>query len=327
MDWSRILAILGTAIASATPLIFAVMGETLTELAGVINLATEGTIMLAALASFAVAKSTNSLLLGFGVAALVGAIVAFVLALGSITLRQSQIAIGFVLTLLCSDLSSFLGSAFARVPGPTVPGWAFPLLQDLPILGPLFFQSDGLVYLSYGLVIGTWVYVYQTYWGLQLRSLGEHPNAAFVRGIPIIPLRYFYTLWGGALIGMAGAAFSLDFKAGWSHRHTAGYGWIALAIVIFGGWNPLRAALGVYLFGILQVVANQSQATLLGIPTQVVSLAPFVVMLLVLVITSGEGLERSLQPLPLVFKHPLLRVLKTSPPEALGKHFDASRSS
>uniref|UniRef100_A0ACD5GY73 ABC transporter permease subunit n=1 Tax=Desertifilum tharense IPPAS B-1220 TaxID=1781255 RepID=A0ACD5GY73_9CYAN len=114
----------------------------------------------------------------------------------------------------------------------------------------------------------------------------------------MIFLRYFYTLFGGALMGIAGAAFSLDFKAGWSYRHTAGYGWIALAIVIFGGWNPLKVALGAYLFGILQSLASLAQSTIPQIPTQVFSVAPFVLMILVLALTGGDWIDRLLAPLP-----------------------------
>jgi ABC-type uncharacterized transport system permease subunit len=246
MDLAQLLVILATAITTATPLVFACLGEMLTERAGVINLSAEGTVMLGAMVGFVVAKTTESVWLGFLGAAAVGMLVALIVAYGAITLRQSQIAIGFVLALLCSDLSSYLGNPYVRIPGPTVPpAFPIPILEAIPMIGPLFFrQGDVLVYASYVLTIGMWFYFYRTRAGLTLRAIGEQPAAAFVRGHNVIALRYLYTLVGGAMIGIAGAAFSLDFKAGWSHRHTAGYGWIALAIVIFGGWNPLRAALG-----------------------------------------------------------------------------------
>ncbi|MCU0541696.1 MAG: ABC transporter permease [Oscillatoriaceae cyanobacterium Prado104] len=318
----EIIAILATAIATSTPLIFACIGETITERAGIINLSAEGTMLMGAMAGFAVAKYTNNLLLGFLAAAIVGALIALIVAFGSITLKQSQVAIGFVLALLFSDLSSFLGNPVVRVPGPTVPSFKLPLLQDIPILGQLFFQSDLLVYTSYVLIAFTWFYFYRTKQGLLLRAIGEQPAAAFARGTNVVWLRYFYTLLGGALIGIGGAAFSLDFKAGWSHRHTAGYGWIALAIVIFGGWNPLRVALGAYLFGILQSLASVAQSAIPDVPTQVFAVAPFALMILVLVLTSSDLLERILMPLPPVWKRAIGQTINISPPAALGKTFE-----
>jgi ABC-type uncharacterized transport system permease subunit len=328
MDAAQLIAILSTAIATSTPLVFASIGETINERAGVINLSAEGTILLSAMAGFAVAKTTEglgtapSLLLGFAAAALVGAAIALIVAFGALTLRQSQVAIGFVLALLCADLSSYLGNPFVRIPGPTVPSFKLPILQDIPLIGPLFFQSDLLVYLSYLLVIGTAVYFYRTRPGLTLRAIGEQPAAAFVRGTNVVLMRYVYTLLGGALMGIAGAAFSLDFKAGWSHRHTAGYGWIALAIVIFGGWNPLRVALSCYLFGILQSMASVAQSTIPDVPTQVFTVAPFVLMIFFLVLTSSDWLEQLIQRMPENLGRMLSQTIRSTPPAALGRTFE-----
>ncbi|MEB3337759.1 MAG: ABC transporter permease [Leptolyngbyaceae bacterium] len=322
MDTDQLIAILATAIATATPLVFAGVGETITERAGVINLSAEGTMLLGAMTGFAIAKTTNSLLLGFLGAAVVGAVIALIVAVGTLTLKQSQIAIGFVLALLCSDLSSFLGNPFVRIPGPTVPSFKIPVLESIPVLGPLLFQSDLLVYISYVLILGSWIYFYRTPGGLLLRAIGEQPAAAFARGHNVVLMRYVYTILGGALMGVAGAAFSLDFKAGWSHRHTAGYGWIALAIVIFGGWNPLRVAGGAYLFGILQSLANMAQSSIQNIPTQVFTVAPFVLMIVMLVLTSSDWLDRLLRYIPPTFRRVVTQVIRATPPAALGKVFE-----
>ncbi|MCL4505266.1 MAG: ABC transporter permease [Chloroflexi bacterium] len=322
MDFSELIVILATAIATATPLVFASIGETIAERAGVINLSADGTILMAAMTGFAAALATNSVLVGFLAAALVGAAFALVIAFGAITLKQSQIAIGFVLALLGADLSSFLGNPVVLVPGPTVPAFNIPLLQDIPVLGRLLFQSDPLVYASYILIIVTWVFFYRTRPGLLLRSVGEQPAAAFARGANVVRLRYIYTLIGGALMGIAGAAFSLDFKAGWTNRSTAGYGWIALAIVIFGGWNPLRVAMGAYFFGILQSLASVAQSSIQSVPTQAFSVAPFVLMILVLVLTSGEWLDNLMSRLPLKVRRPILRAIRQPAPAALGKVFE-----
>jgi general nucleoside transport system permease protein len=322
MDVNQLVVILATAIATATPLVFAVVGETITERAGVINLSAEGTILLSAMTGFAAALATGSTIVGFIAAAVVGALVALVVAFGAISLRQSQIAIGFVLTLLCADLSSYLGNPIVLVPGPTVPSFKIPLLQDIPVLGPLLFQSDLLVYASFALIAVTWIYLYRTRPGLLLRAVGEQPAAAFARGSNVVLMRYVYTLIGGALMGIAGAAFSLDFKAGWTQRATAGYGWIALAIVIFGGWNPLRGAMGAYLFGILQSLASVAQSTIQNVPTQVFSVAPFVLMILVLALTSSEWLDKLLSYLPPTIRRPITRAIHAPAPAALGKAFE-----
>ncbi|MGE5658031.1 MAG: ABC transporter permease [Actinomycetota bacterium] len=318
----EIIQILATAIANSTPLIFACIGETINERAGIINLSAEGTLLMGAMTGFAITKYTNNLLLGFLAAGIMGAFIALILAFGSISLKQSQVAIGFVLTLLFSDLSSFLGNPIVRISGLTVPNFKLPILQNIPILGVLFFQSDLLVYISYSLILFTWFYFYHTQPGLLLRAIGEQPASAFARGTNIVLQRYIYTLIGGALMGIAGAAFSLDFKAGWSHRHTAGYGWIALAIVIFGGWNPLRVALGAYLFGILQSLASVAQSAIPNVPTQVFSVAPFALMILGLVLTSSDWLERILKPFPSNWRRAIAQMIRITPPAALGKTFE-----
>jgi simple sugar transport system permease protein len=322
MELPQLIAILATAIAAATPLVFAVIGETITERAGVINLSAEGTIMFCAMAGFGIAYLMNSVMLGFIGAAVVGALFALIVAFACITLKQSQIAVGFVMALFFSDLSSFVGVPIVRIPGPTVPSFHIPVLKEFPIFGRLFFQHDLLVYTSFLLIIVAWIYFYRTKHGLMLRAIGEQPNAAFARGANVVLQRYIYTLIGGALMGIAGAAFSLDMKAGWSYRHTAGYGWIALAIVIFGGWNPYRAAMGAYFFGILQSLAGFAQDKLPSVPTQVLTVAPFVLMILVLVLTSGGWLDRALASFPANVRRSVLRALRSAPPASLGKAFE-----
>jgi general nucleoside transport system permease protein len=279
-------------LAWAAPLMFATMGETLSERAGVINLSLDGTMLLAAMVGFAVGLHSGSVLLGFLAAALVGVAVSFVLCVVSISLRQSQLAVGFVLTLLCTDLSSFLGNRYVRVPGVVVPHMSIPVLRDIPFLGALLFDHDMLIYASFLLVPAVWWFLFHTRRGLVLRSLGERPEAAFARGVNVNRLRYLYVMLGGALVGIAGAAYSLDIKQGWSHRHIAGMGWIALAIVIFGGWRPWRVALGCYLFGLLQIVSTRSQSMFTSLPTQIFQVAPFVLMIVVLALVSQRKSAR-----------------------------------
>jgi len=318
-------------LAAAAPIVFATLGETLTERSGVINLSVNGTILLSAMASFAVAVVTGSLLLGFLTGMLVGAVVALVVAGFSISLRQSQVAVGFVLTLMCRDLAYFLGNPFIGLSGPRLPALAVPFLKDLPVLGPLFFRQDLLTYLSFVLILGAWIWIFRTRPGLSLISVGERPAAAYVRGLRVNRMRYLYTIVGGALVGLAGPAFSLSVKAGWKGTISGldGYGWIALAITIFGGWNPIRAAFGAYLFVFLQWLGLVLQPNLPGVPSQVLQVAPFPLMILALSLVNignTEWVERTLAGLPDEVRRSIarvLRALRASPPASLGTPFES----
>ena len=227
-------------LAAAAPVLFAVIGETITERAGIVNLSLNGTILLAAMGGFSVTYVTGNLLLGFLAGMMIGAIIAFIVAFGSITLHQSQVAVGFVLALAGRDLAYFLGVPYMNQSGPTLPNWSIPVLKDIPILGPLFFRLDIVTYISYVVIILAWLWLFRTRPGLMLQGIGERPAAAFVRGANVNRLRYIYTVIGGAFVGLAGPAFTLNIKPGWMGTQTGldGIGWIALSITIFGGWNP-----------------------------------------------------------------------------------------
>ncbi|MDH5507547.1 MAG: ABC transporter permease, partial [Anaerolineae bacterium] len=227
MNDAQLTAILASIILQASPLIIAVCGETITERAGVVNLSLDGSMLLAAMSGFIVSLKTGSLWLGFLAAAAVGAGFALIVAFGSIRLRQDQIAIGFVLTLLGDDLSAFLGQNYTRQPGPSIGKLGIPVLKDIPILGPLFFDQNVVVYFALLLVLATWWWLFRTQPGLRLRGAGERPEAAFARGVHVNKVRYLYTVVGGALVGVAGACYSLAIKIGWSEGHTRGLGWIA----------------------------------------------------------------------------------------------------
>jgi len=253
----------------------------------------------------------------------VGALVALIVAFASITLRQQQVAVGFVLTLLCADLADFLGNPFVRKPGPSVPHAPIPYLSSIPILGPILFDHNVVVYLSMLAVVAAWWYIYRTQPGLKLQGVGERPESAFARGVNANRLRYIYTMVGGALVGLAGASYSLSIKLGWSHRHTFGIGWIALAIVIFGGWNPWRVAAGSYLFGLLKALGSilQRNPAFANVPTQVFSSAPFALMIFALLLVSSEGVDRLLALLPTRLARTIDRAIRGRSPGGLGKPF------
>lgn len=270
-----------------TPLVLAVLGETLTERAGVINLSLDGTILLAAMTAFAAASLTGSPWYGLVAGALVGVATASVLALVGLVLGRSQLATGFILTLLCRDLAYFLGHPYARKPGPEFHPWNIPFLEDIPVLGPLLGHHTPVVYISLIMIFVCWWWLFHTHSGLKLRAVGEAPRAAFGRGLKVMRLKILYTLVGGAMVGLAGAAFSMAIKPGWGRPQGAeGAGWIALAIVIFGGWHPVYVALGAYFFAMLQVLGIHLQDLLPGVPATVFQVAPFPIMILTLLLVN-----------------------------------------
>ena len=311
MDTATIASI----VAAATPLVYAVIGETITEKAGVVNLSLDGSIMLSAMTGFAAAAVSGSVLVGFLAAMAVSMAIAALIAFASIQLRLDQIAVGFVLTLLAADLSSFLGDDFVGRQGEAVPAFEIPLLSDIPFFGRVLFDHNLSVYGSFVALILAYVFLYRTRRGLELQGIGERPEAAFARGIPVNRLRYLYTVVGGAFVGLAGAAFSLDVKLGWREGLTQNFGWIALAIVIFGGWNPVRAAIGCYLFGALQVAALKLQPTFPGV-SQILPILPFALMIFMLVLVYLDWFRR------LGDRHPAWRrILASDPPSGLGRVF------
>lgn len=317
-------------LSAAAPVLFAVLGETISERGGVINLSMNGTILLAAMGSFSVAVATGSLVLGFLAGALIGAAVAAIVAVSSITLKQSQVAIGFILAITCRDLSYFLGNPVMGKTGPRLQNVPIPFLSDLPVVGRLLFNQDLMTYLSFTLIVLAWLYIYKTRPGLMLQGIGEKPAAAFVRGANVNRLRYLYTILGGAMIGLAGPVYSLSIKAGWKGTISGldGIGWIALSITIFGGWNPMRAAAGCYLFTLLQWLGIVLQPRLPGVPSQVLQVAPFPLMILTLLfvnIGNADWVERVLAGLPEKQRHFISRVLRSLravPPAALGTPFE-----
>lgn len=330
MDNNVILLGLAGVLAAAAPILFAVIGETITERAGVINLSVNGTILLAAMGGFAVAVNTGNLVFGFLAGMVIGGLVALVVAFGSITLRQSQVAVGFVLALLCRDLAYFLGNPYMGLAGPRLSSLSIPGLENIPVIGTLFFRQDWMTYLSYLVILVAYIFIYKTRPGLMLRGIGERPSAAFARGANVNRMRYIYTVIGGMLIGLAGPVYSLSVKAGWKGTISGldGIGWIALSITIFGGWNPLRAAFGAYLFAFLQWLGLVLQPQLPGIPSQVLQVAPFPLMILTLLfvnIGNAEWVERMLAGLNEPTRRLVARILRSlhaSPPASLGIPFE-----
>lgn len=321
---SELVNILASIVANATPLVIASIGETITERAGVTNLSLDGSIVLAAMIGFAAAYVSGIALVGIIAAMIIAALVALLIAVADIELRQDQVAIGFILTLLCADLAQFLGQSYTRIPGPQILTTPIPLLSDIPIIGTIFFKQTILVYISYLLVFATWFYLFRSRPGLSLRAVGERPETAFARGTNVNRLRYLYTALGGSLVGLAGASYSLSVKAGWATPpNMQGDGWIALAIVIFGGWHPFRVVLGAYLFAGLRSLSSVIQRSPdINFPVVLLNGIPWLLMIITLLLVSSGAVERLLKVLPRPIQKWTRNFLRSDPPAALGTRFE-----
>ena len=288
-----------TVISLSAPIILVVLGETINEKSGVINLSIEGTLLITALTAFAVSVTTGSPFTGFICAGIIGSIVGLIIILCDTKLKMDQIAVGFILTIFLGKLSSFLGQEYVRIPGPYFQKVSIPVIKDIPYIGPSLFDQNAIVLFSFLMIPFCWYMIEKTRWGLIIKAVGENPVSAENRGIDPEKVRIIATVIGGFIIGLGGAAFSLHSKFGWSENHTGNYGWICLAIVIFGGWNPIRASMGAYFFGIFQIIALKLQSYALGL-TQVLPLIPFPLMILTLVFIQQFNKSENTTNLPKV---------------------------
>ncbi len=293
---SALLFITKIAISSSMAVLYATVGEILTERSGVLNLGLEGIMLMGALTSFAATFALHSLWLGVLAAMLIGGLFALIHGFFAITLRVNQVVSGLALTLFGIGLSNFLGRPLI---GKTAlqfePVGLFPL-DRLPGIGEVLFEHTVLVYPAYVLVPLTYFFLYRTRDGLELRSVGENPAAADTVGINIFRLRYLYTFIGGALAGLGGAYLSLAYTPGWKEQMTGGQGWIAIALVIFAMWDPLRAAAGALLFGFINAFQFYCQAAgLTFVPTYALRMLPYLFTIAVLiVVTRWEAAQKRL---------------------------------
>ncbi|MCB2053795.1 MAG: ABC transporter permease [Geminicoccaceae bacterium] len=286
-----IVDILVTVIAAATPLLFAATGELVAERAGVLNLGVEGMMIVGAVAAFAVTLTTGSATLGIAAAALAGLVLALAFGVLTLTLLSNQVATGLALTIFGLGLSSLAGANFVGRPVAKLPELDIAGLSDLPVLGPLLFGHDVLVYLAVAATFGVAWFLKYARAGMILRAVGENADSAHAIGYDVIRVRYMAVLFGGAMAGLGGAFLSLSYTPMWIEGMTAGRGWIALALVVFASWRPLRVLAGAYLFGgvtILQLYAQGAGG--IGIPTQFLSMLPYLATILVLtLIAAGRG--------------------------------------
>jgi general nucleoside transport system permease protein len=282
--------ILLTVISAATPLVFAATGELVAERSGVLNLGVEGMMLAGAVAAFATAVSSGSATLAIVVAALAGALLALLFAFLTLSLLANQVATGLALTIFGIGLSALVGRDYVGIPIPRLPKLAVPGLSDLPLIGPLLFSHDFLIYLSVGMVAAVAWFLRGTRPGLILRAVGESHDAAHSIGYRVIRIRYLAVLFGGMMAGLGGAFLSLSYTPMWVEQMTAGRGWIALALVVFATWRPWRLLLGAYLFGGVTILQLHAQDWL-ELPSQVYSMLPYLATILVLTLISSGAVR------------------------------------
>jgi general nucleoside transport system permease protein len=307
MNLDTWITIAASAVSAATPLVYASLGELITERAGILNLGVEGMMLVGAMCGFAVGVSTGSLWLGYLAASAAGALIALLFAVLTLSLQTNQVATGLALTLFGVGLSAFAGRSFVGRPIARVPLLHIPVLSDLPIVGRLLFGYDLVVYLSIVLcALITW-FLSRTRPGLRLRAVGEQPAVAHALGEPVIAIRYLAVLFGGAMSGIAGAYLSTAITPMWAEGMSAGRGWIALALVVFGTWKPWRVLGGAYLFGTVTVLQLYAQGLGIHVPSEFLSMLPYVATIVVLVIICRDS-----------------RTILLNQPASLGKSFHPS---
>ena len=281
-------AILLTIATAATPLLIASLGELVVERSGVLNLGVEGMMVMGAVSGFAVAQITGSPWIGMIAAVIVGALFSLLFGVLALSLVTNQVATGLALTLLGLGLSGLIGESFVGQAGIKLPSLHIPFVSDIPLVGRLLFGQDPIFYLSIILTLGVVWFLFKTRAGLTLRSVGDSHTSAHALGIKVILVRYLAVMFGGACAGLAGAHLSLVYTPQWVENMTAGRGWIALALVVFASWRPIRLVAGAYLFGAVGILQLHAQALGLGIPSQLLSSLPYLATVIVLVLISGN---------------------------------------
>ena len=301
----HLIPILAGTLAAATPLVLAGLGELVVERTGVINLGVEGMMLVGAIAGFAAAAETGyGAAAGLPAGALAGAATAMIFAFFALSLAANQAACGLALTIFGIGLSAFIGQNYISYSLPGLKPFALPLLADIPLLGPAFFDQDPVVYLSliaYAAVAWT---LARTRLGLLLKAVGESPESAHAIGYPVILIRFGAVAFGGAMAGIAGAYLSTVYTPLWVQNMSAGRGWIAVALVVFATWKPTRLLFGAYLFGFVTILQFHAQGLGIMLPVQFLAALPYLATIVVLVVISRDR-----------------RLLQNNLPASLGKSF------
>jgi len=276
-------------LAAGTPLVYAALGELVTEKSGVLNLGVEGMMLVGAVTSFIVAAATQSPWLGVTAGMAAGAALSLIFGVLTLSLMANQVASGLALSLFGVGLSAFVGLDYVSVVIAPITVLTIPVLTDLPVVGKLLFGHNPLVYLSLLLFVAIQWFLYRTRAGLVVRAVGESPQSAHAIGYPVARIRYLAVMFGGACAGLGGAYMAVAYTPLWVEGMTAGRGWIALALVVFATWKPWRILAGAYLFGGVTLAQFQAQGMGVDIPSQYLSMLPYVATIVVLAIISRDA--------------------------------------
>ncbi len=277
-------------LAAGTPLVFAALGELVTEKAGVLNLGVEGMMLMGAVTAFMAAATTGNPWLGVCAGVLAGAALSLVFAVLALSLMANQVAAGLALSLFGIGLSAFVGLKYVSLVIAGIEPLSISGLSDLPLIGKLLFGHNPLVYLSLFLFAAIQWFLYRTRFGLVVRAVGESPQSAHAIGYPVVTIRYLAVMFGGACAGLGGAYMAVAYTPLWTEGMTAGRGWIALALVVFATWKPWRVLAGAYLFGGVELATFQAQALGVSVPSQLLSMLPYIATIVVLVIISRDAI-------------------------------------
>jgi len=290
MDLSVInpVLLIAAMIAAATPILLAAIGELVVERAGVLNLGVEGMMITGAVGGFIIAVTTGSPYLGFLAAAVGGAVLSLLFAFLTQVALANQVASGLALTLFGLGLSALMGQSYVGIKPPRMADTPLGPLADIPVVGPIVFGHDIIVYVGLTLVAATWAALTFTRAGLILRAVGENHDAAHALGYKVKGIRTLAIMFGGGCAGMGGAYISLIRVPQWTEGMTAGVGWIALALVVFASWKPWRVLLGAYLFGGIAQLQLNLQGAGVAIPVEYLAMSPYIVTIVVLVILSAD---------------------------------------
>lgn len=284
-----ILAIVTATVIAGTPLVYAALGELVTEKSGVLNLGVEGMMLVGAISGFITATVTGSVWLGILVAAIAGMAMALIFAVFAISLRTNQVATGLALSIFGAGLSSLLGRGYFGVAFVRPDSAVYDFFHGIPLIGPALTAFHPLVYLSWAIFAAIVWFFSRSRLGLVIKAIGEAPSSAHAIGFSVIGLRYAATLFGGAMAGIGGGYLALIYTSLWVENITAGRGWIAIALVVFATWKPERALLGAYLFGGVTTAQLFAQGAGMPVPSEFMSALPYIATVVVLVLISRDS--------------------------------------
>jgi simple sugar transport system permease protein len=303
MDIELITNILFLTVRTGTPLLLVALGELVCEKSGVLNLGQEGMMLMGAVLGFLTTYTTGSLMLGFIVAAGAGVFMSVIFAFVAVTLNANQVATGLALTIFGTGLSAFIGSSYEGKTIEALPNISGGVLESIPLLGKALFAQDLMVYFSWFMFIAIYLFFRRGRTGLKVRAAGENPAVGSNLGLPVLKIRYFSIMFGGAMAGLAGGYLSLAYTPLWTENMTAGRGWIALALVVFASWRVGRIILGAYLFGFASIMHLIIQGFGFSISSNLLATLPYVATIVVLVFLS-KNVERLKQFEPMALGKP-----------------------